>query len=46
VVASLFVSALSVTGAIFLILEMYSPYIGLIRITNEPLQAALEQLGR
>ena len=46
VVVSLLVSALSVTGAIFLILEMYSPYGGLIRVTNEPLQAALEQLGR
>ena len=28
VVASLFVSALSVSGAIFLILEMYTPYSG------------------
>ena len=28
VVASLFVSALSVSGAIFLILEMYTPYEG------------------
>jgi hypothetical protein len=46
VVASLFVSALSVTGAIFLILEMYSPYGGLIQVTSEPLRAALEQLGR
>jgi hypothetical protein len=46
VVASLLVSALSVTGAIFLILEMYSPFGGLIQVTNEPLRAALDQLGR
>lgn len=46
VVASLLVCAASVTGAIFLILEMYSPFGGLIQVTNEPLRAALEQLGR
>ncbi len=46
VVASLLVCALSVTGAIFLILEMYSPYGGLIQVTSEPLRAAIEQLGR
>jgi hypothetical protein len=46
VVASLLVCALSVTGAIFLILEMYSPFGGIIQVTDEPLRAALEQLGR
>jgi len=46
VVASLLVTALSVTGAIFLVLEMYSPYGGLIQVTDEPLRAALEQLVR
>jgi hypothetical protein len=46
VVASLLVSAVSVTGAIFLILEMYAPYSGIIQVTNEPIRAALEQLGR
>jgi len=45
VVASLFVSALSVSGAVFLILEMYAPYAGLIQISSAPLRAALEQLG-
>ena len=45
-VASLFVSALSVSGAIFLILEMYTPYTGLISISSAPLQAALAQLGQ
>jgi hypothetical protein len=46
VVASLFVSALSVSGAIFLILEMYGPYSGLIQISSAPLRAALAQLGQ
>jgi len=45
VVASLFVSTLSVSGAIFLILEMYGPYSGLIQISSAPLRAALAQLG-
>ena len=43
VVSSLLVSALSVSGAIFLILEMYSPYSGLIRISSAPLRAAISQ---
>src|SRR5262249_26640247 len=34
VVSSLFASALSVSGAIFLILEMYRPYSGLIQISS------------
>jgi hypothetical protein len=46
VVASLFVSALSVSGAIFLILEMYAPYDGLIQISSAPLRAALAHLGQ
>ena len=46
VVASLFVSALSVSGAIFLILEMYEPYAGLIQISSAPLRAALAHLGQ
>jgi hypothetical protein len=46
VVASLFVSALSVSGAIFLILEMYGPYSGLIQISSAPLRAALVHLGQ
>src|SRR5262245_59704732 len=46
VVSSLFVSALSVSGAIFLILEMYTPYTGIVRISDVPLRAALVSLGR
>jgi hypothetical protein len=46
VLVSLLVSALSVSGAIFLILEMYSPYAGLIYVSSAPLRAALEHLGQ
>jgi hypothetical protein len=46
VVSSLLISALAVCGAIFLILEMYEPYTGLIRVSTAPLQAALAQLGQ
>jgi hypothetical protein len=46
VVVSLLVSALSVSGAIFLILEMYSPYAGLIRVSSAPLRTALTHLGQ
>jgi hypothetical protein len=46
VVASLLISALSVSGAIFLILEMYAPYAGLIQVSRAPLRAALAQLGK
>jgi hypothetical protein len=46
VIASLFVSALAVSGAIFLILEMYEPYDGLIAISSAPLRAALAHLGQ
>jgi hypothetical protein len=45
VLVSFFVSALSVSGAIFLILEMYTPYAGLIQISSAPLRAALAHLG-
>jgi hypothetical protein len=34
VVSSLFISALSVSGAIFLILEMYGPYTGVIQMKD------------
>jgi hypothetical protein len=46
VVASLFVSALSVSGAIFLILEMYTPYAGTIQLSSAPLRAVLANLGQ
>jgi hypothetical protein len=46
VVAALFVSSLSVSGAILLILEMYTPYQGIIRISDAPIRAALAHLGQ
>lgn len=46
VVVTLFTAALSVSGAIFLILEMYNPYKGLIQISSAPLQGALALLGQ
>jgi hypothetical protein len=46
VVVSLFVSAVSVSGAIFLILEMYSPYEGLIHVSTAPLRTALAHMGQ
>ena len=46
VVVSLFASALAVCGAIYLILEMYQPYRGLIQASSDPLRTALEQLGQ
>ena len=46
VIATMLASALSASGAIFLILEMYSPYEGLIRVSDAPLRAALAHLGQ
>ena len=46
VIVTLLVCALSVAGAIFLILELDRPFAGLIQISSAPLRNALEQLGR
>lgn len=46
VFTGLLVSALSVCAAILLILELYSPYSGLIQLSSAPLRDALTQLGR
>jgi hypothetical protein len=45
VVTSLIASALSVSCGVLLILELYAPYEGLIKISSAPLRAALTQLG-
>ncbi len=45
VITSLLVCAFSVSGAIFLILALYRPYHGLIKISTATLSAALMQLG-
>jgi hypothetical protein len=46
VIAALFISALSVSGAIFLILELDQPFEGLIQISSAPLRAAYAQLAQ
>ncbi len=46
VVVCMFISAASVSGAILMILEMYSPYRGLMQLSGAPLRAAFTQLGR
>jgi hypothetical protein len=45
-ITSIFVSALSVSIAIVLIVEMYTPYKGLIHLSGAPLRAALAHLGQ
>jgi hypothetical protein len=45
-VLALIVSALAVSGAIFLILELDEPFGGLIGISSEPMLNALSQLAR
>src|SRR5262249_47660400 len=44
VIVSLLVCALSVSGAIFLILELDQPFLGFIQVSDAPLRAALTQL--
>lgn len=46
VFATLLLSALTVSSAIFLILELDRPYEGIIQISSAPLRNALGQLGR
>jgi len=46
VLASLFFAAIAVSGAVFLIIEMYHPYSGLIQVSDAPFRAALDQLGQ
>lgn len=46
VIGVLFACALSVAGAIFLILELDRPFQGLLRISTAPLRNALVHLGK
>jgi hypothetical protein len=46
VIIVFFFCALSVAGAILLILDLYNPFAGLIQVPSDPLRGALEQLGR
>jgi len=43
---ALFVAALAVSGAIFLILELDQPFDGLIHIPSRPMDMALEHMGK
>jgi len=46
IVSVLLICALSVSGAIYLILQLDHPFSGLIAISSEPLSNALQQLGK
>jgi hypothetical protein len=46
VITVLLVSALSVSGAIFIILEMSHPLQGMIKVSSAPMRKALEHLGQ
>jgi hypothetical protein len=46
VIATLFLCALAVSGAIFLILAMYMPFQGLMQLSSAPLRNTLAHLGR
>jgi hypothetical protein len=46
VFVTLLVSALVISSALFLILELDRPFDGIIQISSDPLRNALEQLGR
>ena len=45
-IATILIAALSASGAIFLILEMYNPFQGLILVSDAPLRAAIAHLGQ
>ncbi len=46
VIVTLFLCALSVSGALFLILELDQPFDGLVQIPSAPLRDALARLGK
>jgi len=46
VIAAFFVCALSVSGAIFLILELDQSFEGLLQVSSAPLRTALDELGQ
>jgi uncharacterized membrane protein (DUF485 family) len=46
VIVFLIVCALSVAGSLFLIMELDTPYAGLIKVSSAPLHYALAQLGK
>src|SRR5262249_43513971 len=46
VITSMCICAISVSAAIFLILEMYAPFSGTIQLSSAPVRAALAHLGQ
>ena len=46
VITALLIGALSVAGAIFLVLELDAPYGGLMQISSAPLQSAMVQMSQ
>ena len=46
VIVALFISALAVSGAIFLIIELDSPFAGLIQVSSAPAHAMINALGK
>jgi hypothetical protein len=46
VITVLFISALSVSGAVFIVLDMAHPLQGVIKVSSEPMRKALELLGQ
>jgi len=46
VIVTLFLCAIAVSGAIFLILEMYNPFGGLIHISSTPIRNVLAQMAK
>lgn len=46
VIATLMLSAVAVTAAIFIIIELYSPFTGILRISSAPVRDVLNQLPR
>jgi formate hydrogenlyase subunit 4 len=45
VVLTLIICALAVSAAIFIIMEMYSPFSGVLRISSAPVRDALNQMA-
>ena len=45
VIVTLLICALAVSGAVFIIISMYSPFSGVFRISPEPIRDALNQMA-
>jgi hypothetical protein len=46
VIATILIGALAVSAAIFIIVEMYSPFSGMMKISSAPIREAINQIGR